>query len=286
MAKQATCHTCVYAHWDPGLWVRTLWSGFAAWPTCGNQPDSYGRMKECTRGKVCRNYRAKPPGPEGEGVKMIPLGEGLYTYVDAVDYEWLNQWRWRLCGRYAARRQKGKLIFMHREIMRPPPGKVTDHANGNKLDNTRINLRNTTPRQNVHNRCKRFGCTSIYKGVGYHKRRHRWYASIRLGKEYFHLGYFDSEAEAARVYDYKAAELFGEFARPNFPEEWPAERVREVHAEWQREQAKQRRKARAGGENTRARAKSPAGEGRKRATRDGKGGTKRPSRRTRSRVPR
>ena len=76
MAKQTTCHTCVYAHWDPGLWVRTLWSGFPAWPTCGNQPDSPGRMKECPYGGACRNYRARLPVPTGETVKMVPLTKG------------------------------------------------------------------------------------------------------------------------------------------------------------------------------------------------------------------
>ena len=44
----------------------------------------------------------------------------------------------------------------------------------------------------------------------------------------FFLGYFVDEVEAARAYDRKAVELFGEFARLNFPEEWPAQRRREV----------------------------------------------------------
>jgi len=35
-------------------------------------------------------------------------------------------------------------------------------------------------------------------------------------------------AEAARAYDRKAGELFGIYARPNCPEEWPPERRRAV----------------------------------------------------------
>ena len=54
---------------------------------------------------------------------------------------------------------------MHREIMKPPKGKVVDHISGNKLDNTRANLRNITQGQNMHNKAKCFGSTSIYKGV-------------------------------------------------------------------------------------------------------------------------
>ena len=96
MAKAETCHHCVYARWDPGLWMRTLWSGFPARPTCANQPDSPGRWKECRLGQVCRNFRARPPTPRSETVKTIPVGDGLYAYVDAADYEWLNRWTWTL----------------------------------------------------------------------------------------------------------------------------------------------------------------------------------------------
>jgi len=282
MPKQSTCHTCVYAHWDRGLWMRTLWSGFPAGPTCGNQPDSYGRMKECPCGRVCRNYRARPPVPTGDAVKTIPLGEGVYAYVDAADYEWLNQWHWRMCsgyaGRHENRRGKHKLVLMHREIMKPPKGKVVDHISGNKLDNTRANVRNVTRCQNVHNRAKQVGSVSLYKGVTYDKRSHQWRACIYLGRKYVYLGRFDSEVEAARAYDYKAVQVFGEFTRLNFPEEWPAEKRQEVHARWLRQQARQKGKA--------CLRKRKHGTQRKSATRNAKRVTKRSSRRSPSRAAR
>jgi hypothetical protein len=117
---------------------------------------------------------------------------------------------------------------------------IVDHINSNGFDNTRANMRNITQRQNSYNQSKQVGTISIYKGVNYDKRRHRWYARIRLGRERFFLGYFDTEIEAARAYDYMAVRLFGEFARLNFPEEWPPERRAQVYAEGQKDRRKTR----------------------------------------------
>ena len=39
----------------------------------------------------------------------------------------------------------------------------------------------------------------------------------------------DAEVEAARAYDRQAVEWFGEFARLNFPEEWPPQRRAAVY---------------------------------------------------------
>ena len=140
--------------------------------------------------------------PQGEGVKTIPLGEGLYAYVDAADYEWLNQWHWRVCGTGTpATGERTSWIFMHREIMKPPKGKIVDHISGNKLDNTRANLRNITPGQNMHNKAKCFGSVSIYKGVNYDKKATDGRRVSTSATENLFLGRFDNEVEAARAYD-------------------------------------------------------------------------------------
>ena len=71
--------------------------------------------------------------------------------VDDVDYQGLNHFRWCFDGRYAQRRKDGKLIRMHVEILGTPKGLVTDHLNGNSLDNRRENLRVCTQKQNMQN---------------------------------------------------------------------------------------------------------------------------------------
>jgi hypothetical protein len=230
MAQAASCHTCVYAHWDPGLWLRTLGSGFPARPTCANQPDSFGRLKECPAGPACRNYRPRPPTPRGENIKTIPLTGGFHAYVDAADFEELKQWRWRAhAGGYAARWEKDKLILMHRQIMQTPEGMVVDHINGNGFDNTRANMRNVTRRENMHNLGKHAGTASIYKGVVRGKRQGTWYAKLAWGDTRSQAGPFEDEAEAARAYDRMAVEVFGEIVRLNFPDEWPPERRTQVY---------------------------------------------------------
>lgn len=231
MAKTATCHTCIYAHWDRGLWMRTMGTGWPARPSCGNQPEFPGRMNECPLGPACRNYRPRPPTPKGENVKIIPLTEGFYAYVDAADFEELNQYRWYAFNGYAARHEKHERIYMHRQIMKPPKGMVVDHINHNHYDNTRTNLRNVTHRENSRHMRKQARGASIYKGVERKEGRSKWDTKIGfVGVRVTRYGFRD-EAEAARVYDRMAVELFGEVAELNFPEEWPAERRAQVYAE-------------------------------------------------------
>jgi len=155
-------------------------------------------------------------------MKFIPLTKGKFTIVDDKNYEWLNQWKWQIdSDGYAVRsvsikeEYKGNKKRMHRVIMNTPEGMETDHINGNRLDNRRQNLRICTRAENVRNCKKHRDNHSGYKGVYWNKREKKWRASIRIGKQDIHLGYFKSTIEAARAYNKKAKKLFGKFARIN-----------------------------------------------------------------------
>jgi hypothetical protein len=227
-------------------------------------------MKTVPLGGPCRNFRAKPEAPDlTDGtVKRIPLIGGLYAYVDAANYEWLSQYNWTLVsGGYAGRMEKGKCILMHRQITRARKGKVVDHIDGTRLNNCTWNLRVCTHPENHRNSAKHRGSTSRFKGVYYKKERGVWYAYIQLNHKRYWLGYFTDEVEAARAYDRRAVELGIEYARLNFPEEWPPERRQEAHAQWQKENGKRngkRRKARAA--SVKRHAKPPAGKPHNRLT--------------------
>ena len=49
--------------------------------------------------------------------------------------------------------------------------------------------------------------SSKYRGVGWSKSHNQWQATIKVAGQMEHLGYFDDEAEAARAFDTRAAEL-------------------------------------------------------------------------------
>lgn len=151
-------------------------------------------------------------------INLLPLTQGKYAIVDTADYEWLNKWRWYAakCGnRYYAKRIEYPQVLMHRLVCNTPKGYDTDHIDGITLDNRKGNLRQCTKAENQMNREKtkvnKFG----EKGIRQRKSGQKWSAQITYQGKAIHLGSFSSKEQAARAYDVKATELFGEFARLN-----------------------------------------------------------------------
>ena len=92
-----------------------------------------------------------------------------------------------------------------------------DHIDGDGLNNRRANLRHCTNQENCRNQGLARNNRSGFKGVSWYPNSGKWVATIWDGKRKVFLGYYADPVEAARAYDAKARELFGEFARPNFP---------------------------------------------------------------------
>lgn len=147
---------------------------------------------------------------EKDGIGHVPLANGEWALIDAEDYNKVKHCNWakEKSRGYALSCTRHK-VSMHRLIMDTPADLLTDHINHNKLDNRKSNLRFCTASQNQWNKPS-YGGTSKYKGVS--RRRNKWKASIGKNNKSHHIGYFDTEEEAALAYNAKAKKYFGEFA--------------------------------------------------------------------------
>jgi hypothetical protein len=162
----------------------------------------------------------------GYPFRKIPLTQGKFAMVDPEDYGRLAGYKWFAMrsrrGFYAVRMVKAKngrrkKIRMHRRIFDVPEDKLIDHINHNGLDNRKENLRIATNMQNSWNKRKQRGdYSSQYKGVSWAMRVGKWHTEIYCrGKKIF-IGYFDDQISAARAYDARATELYGDYATLNF----------------------------------------------------------------------
>ena len=93
-----------------------------------------------------------------------------------------------------------------------------DHINGDASDNRRCNLRICDHHGNMRNQSKASG-SSRFKGVYASSTKGKWCAGVRVTEQgkarNVYLGTFAVEEDAARAYDARVKELFGEFAKTN-----------------------------------------------------------------------
>jgi hypothetical protein len=152
---------------------------------------------------------------------LIPLTQGQQAIVDDEDYELLSRYKWQAHMNRSAYRPmgnvNGKMVRMSRFIMQAPKGIEVDHINGNSLDNRRCNLRLATRSQNAANSRRHKDNAGRYKGVYKQTRNDTYIARVYYQGRYIHLGTYSTDEEAARAYDDKAREVFGEYAKTNFP---------------------------------------------------------------------
>lgn len=144
-------------------------------------------------------------------MRTIPLTQGYEAIVDDEDYGLVMKHKWytnRVGNHIYAYRNGYSRTPLHRFLMKPPIGFVVDHKDGNGLNCQRSNMRIATHTQNRINRVTH--SISGYKGIR-QRPNGRWYITS--------FGSFDTAEEAARVYDRLAREIYGEFAKLNFPGE-------------------------------------------------------------------
>lgn len=131
----------------------------------------------------------------------VRLGRSKSEMIcDIEEWNVLKNHYWVLSSTgYAVAVIEKKLRLFHVQIIECPNGMVRDHINRNKLDNRKNNLRIVTYQANIINSNENMCNTSGVKGVGYEKRRNKWYAKMIFNGKNIWLGYFDDFESAVKA---------------------------------------------------------------------------------------
>lgn len=121
-------------------------------------------------------------------------------------YKFFVHSRGYITGYKIGRRADGYEL-LHRLIAKPGIGLIVDHADGNKMNNTRANLRVCTFSQNNANKRTR---SPGRRGI--RKKKNRWYARIKEKGIEKYLGCYKSKDEAIEAYNRAAVSIFKDFA--------------------------------------------------------------------------
>ena len=125
------------------------------------------------------------------------------TLVDLDDIEDVKKHKWGFSQGVVASRIKGKLILLHRFLLKPSGNKEVDHIFHNRLDNRKSQLRICTRNQNNMNKKN--------KGFCWCKRINKWVVRIQIYKKTKYLGSFNTEKEAKEVRKQAEIKYFKEF---------------------------------------------------------------------------
>lgn len=130
-------------------------------------------------------------------------------YFDLEDAEKILKYTWSVNRHgYAVTCVDKKHIKMHHLI----GCKGYDHADRNKLNNQKENLRPCVHKENDRNQNKRKTNTSGFIGVFWSKDRCKWCAQIKVDYTKIFLGRFDNKNDAIKARLEAEKKYFGDFA--------------------------------------------------------------------------
>lgn len=174
----------------------------------------------------------RQPILQPDGTFKLPLSRNEFSIIDECDSD-LAEYNWTAVphhsGNFYATRHamiptegqasKSVHIKMHRVILERKLGRslnsheLTDHKNGNTLDNRRANLRVADKYQNARNVKRPINNKHGHKGVSFHRKTKKWQAEIHVNGKKKYLGLFETPEKAHDAYCEAATKYFGEFAR-------------------------------------------------------------------------
>lgn len=169
------------------------------------------KLNEETKLKLSQLAKGRPSKNKG---KRLNLSEeqrqqmrDRNTGKKATD-ETKKKISYTLKERYAKMTREERQILFNKGKRNNSLKKIVDMCTGIEENNYSIKRRRTKLRNN----------SSGYIGVSLKKGTTKYASYITYNKKIIHLGYYTTATEAAKAYDAKAKELFGEFANLNFKE--------------------------------------------------------------------
>ncbi len=153
-------------------------------------------------------------------VLCITTARGEKIVADAADYGMLKKYSWCISSGYPVANIEGHVTTMHRYLLglRYGDSVIVDHANRNRCDNRRANLRIATPADNVRNRGKPKSSSQNYLGVRLVKSG-KYQARIMANRKEINLGRYMTEEEAYEARKQGEDLYHGEFASHKATEE-------------------------------------------------------------------
>ena len=142
-------------------------------------------------------------------------GCGHQFMIDNDDFDRIKERHWTYSegywSTYIKIDDKGTRVGMHTFIIQPKDGYVIDHADRNRSNNRKYNLRQATVSQNSMNKTLRKNNSGI-TGVRLDKRWNKWYAAITINKKSIWLGEYADKDDAIKARLLAEAKYFGDFA--------------------------------------------------------------------------
>ena len=150
---------------------------------------------------------------KGEEMKILTL-KGWNVLLDDADFDRLGLLPWFVMkGGYVARwsetNPRTRIWMAHAIIGLPATGMEIDHADRNRCNNQRTNLRFCTHAENTRNRGVFRNNSLGVKGV--YSDGFKYRAQIRFDGQKINLGSFNTALEASGAYQSAAKRLFGQF---------------------------------------------------------------------------
>lgn len=118
--------------------------------------------------------------------------------IDIEDFEKCKKKKWRFSNGYFVTGNginNNKVIALHNFILNNEQGIIADHKNGDKLNNTKNNLRKCKQKHNCYNK-NLIKSNSNFLGISYNNKRKKYEPMIAKEKIKYHLGRYNLLEEA------------------------------------------------------------------------------------------